>query len=71
MVGTSIPDQRRAILTWWGRGHGTEVDQLANAARCVNVLRSMGGEVSEHPELRAALDRLNSELARRWNPTMA
>lgn len=60
LVGQPMPLRRRRIEEWWelsGKG-------LADAVRCVNVLRSLRGQFREYPELRELLDQLNPELDR-------
>lgn len=80
LVGQAMPLRAHRVSEWWSEavspcaGDGEQecycdpADQLADAVRCVNVLRSLRGQFSAHPELRELLDRLNPELEARWTP---
>lgn len=85
LKGQDMTLRANRISEWWREAisdrcpHGRncecreveEPQELADAVRVVNVLRSLRGQFSAHPELRALLAKLNPELSRRWNPKKA
>jgi len=73
LIGTSY-SQRIAMLREWlqdsavgpERSSGCWDIPLADVARVVNVLRSLRGQFSAHPQLRAFLTEVTPLLHRRW-----
>ena len=71
LIGQAMPLRAHRVSEWWAEtmeaSDGTIATlELADAVRCVNVLRSLRGQFSEYPVLRETLDRLNPELEARW-----
>lgn len=72
LVGRPMEARAHWVWEWWWKTTRTAdpSQELADAVRCVNVLRSLRGQFSAHPELKTLLDKLNPELEKRWRPSL-
>ena len=68
LIGQPMALRATRVLQWWeDHTPGTPETELADAVRCVNVLRSLRGQFSANPELPATLAQLNPKLDARWD----
>ena len=61
LVGSDIGQRATKVASWNSTHSG-----LANLVRCVNVLRSLRGSWSSHPELKKLHDRLSPQMDKAW-----